>query len=120
MVLTRTDLADVLADNLAMFEADIRTGVISWASHTMELLFGYTMAGALEGLYVEELLAPELREEHVKVQRPSYDANPRPLELRAVRCVRKDKTRFMADVTLLPKAVAGHRVMVALVKEVKP
>ena len=118
MQLTRTELCDVLTDYLAMFECHMESGIITWASHAMEAMFGHSMSGVLEGLYVEELMPAGVREKHANVYRAEYAANPVPRlmgKVLIVRGLRKDGSEFPVEVMLLPKAVSGRKVIVGIV-----
>ena len=117
MVLTRSELSDLLTDNLAMFEAHLESGVITWASRAMEAMFGYTIAGELEGKAVEDLIPVELRQKHADTHRPEFVVNPSVRLMGkslALRGLRRDGSEFPLETMLLPKAVSGRRVVVGI------
>lgn len=118
MRLTKSEMFDLLADHLAKFEADMTTGRINWCTKALERMFGYKIAGDLEGKPVEVLIPTSLRENHAKVHRPSFVADPevrmmgRQLKLHGQR---QDGTVFPVEVMLIPRAVEGVRVVVGIV-----
>lgn len=118
LVLTKSEMFDLLADNLAMFEVEDRTGKINWATKTLETMFGYQVPGILEGELIEILIPAPVREKHSKDHRPNFTSNPEPrlmgrkLDLRGQR---KNGTTFPVEVMLLPRAANRVRVVVGVV-----
>jgi PAS domain S-box-containing protein len=117
-VLTKGDVFDLLSAHLAMFEADLGTGVVNWASRTLEVMFGYPLPGELEDESVEILIPDAVRAKHAKEHRPGYGADPRPrLMGRDMKLSgrRKDGSVFPVEVMLLPKAANKRRVVIGIV-----
>ncbi len=117
-VLTNTETIELLADHLALFEADLTTGSINWASKTLERMFGYMIPGDLEGRPVEVLVPSAVRERHAKEHRPAFAANPEPrLMGRKLSLLgqRRDGTTFPVEVMLLPRAANRQRVVVGMI-----
>jgi len=117
-MLTNTETLDLLADNLALFEVEMTTGIINWASKTLERMFGYKITGDLEGRPIEVLIPDDVRDKHAKEHRPSFAANPEPrLMGRKLYLTgkRKDDSVFPVEVMLLPRAANKQRVIVGVV-----
>ena len=105
IVLTKSDLADLLTDNLAMVEVDMITGRINWASRNLENMFGYNISGALEGEQIEILVSDQLKEKHVE-HRAEFNLNPGSRLMGAGKHLalqgqRRDGTIFPVEVMLL-------------------
>lgn len=121
MVLTRSELSELLTDNLAMFEAGMDDGIINWASHPMEVMFGYQMAGSLDGMKVEEIMSVRYRQEHACSLRPGYACDPKPRIMgtrKPLWGLRKDGSEFPVGIMLMPKVTSGRRVVVGLVFDI--
>lgn len=117
-VLTNTETVELLADNLAIFEVDMATGMINWASKTLERVFGYSIPGDLEGRPIETLVPEPQQETHRNEHRPSFAANPEPRLMGrklALSGRRKDGSVFPVEVMLLPRASVGRRVVVGVI-----
>ena len=117
-VLTRAESDDLFAAHLAWVEVMIDTGVIQFATHPLERMFGYGLSGELEGLTIEALLPSGVREVHAKTHRTHFADDPTPRMMgrsAKLQGQRKDGSVFPVEVMLLPKAVNRVRVVVALV-----
>lgn len=118
LVLTKGETFDLLAEHIAIFEVDMRTGVINGATKTLERMFGYGVSGELEGESIELLIPSSLRGRHAKEHRPAFAADPQPrlmgrhMDLRGQR---KDGSVFPVEVMLLPRAANRVRVIVGVV-----
>lgn len=104
MISTKSEIFDLISHEIAVFEADMTTGEITWASGPMERLFGYTLTGELEGVKVEALIPDRLRAQHVG-HRTGYAANP------ATRMMgqglvlvgkKRDSSEFPVEIILIP------------------
>lgn len=113
MVMSRTEMFDVIADHSAIFEADLVTGEFTWVSKPLGVMFGYPVAGELEGEVVEVLIPPEKREVH-RSYREEYAKSPDVRLMgarRRLEGVRKNGSRFPIEISLLPKR-SGKRWVV--------
>lgn len=117
-VLTNTETIELLADHLAIFEADLSSGHINWASRTLERMFGYTIPGDLEGRPIESLLPESVREKHRNEHRPAFASNPEPRLMGRKALLsgqRQNGSVFPVEVMLLPRAANRQRVVVGVV-----
>lgn len=117
-VLTNTETIELLADHLALFEVDMITGNINWASKTLERMFGYAIPGDLEGRPIEVLILDEVKEKHAKEHRPTFAANPEPRLMGrklSLQGRRANGTTFPVEVMLLPRAANRQRVVVGMI-----
>lgn len=117
-VLTNTETIELLADHLALFEVDMNTGNILWASKTLEKMFGYSIPGDLEGRPIEVLIPHDVRVRHAAEHRPAFATKPEPRLMGrklALSGCRQDGTVFPVEVMLLPRAANRHRVVVGVV-----
>lgn len=117
-VLSNAETVELLAENLALFEADMGTGTINWASRVLERMFGYKVPGDLEGRPIEILIPDELQERHAKEHRLAFAANPEPRLMGrklSLSGKRQDGTIFPVEVILLPRASNRLRVVVGVV-----
>jgi PAS domain S-box-containing protein len=111
-------MVDLLETYVAIFEVDMKTGVISWASRALEEMFGYRLLGDLEGRSIDILVPDVVREKHKAVHRPAFETDPIPrimgsnLQLRGRR---RDGTEFPVEVMLLLGAENLQRVVVGVV-----
>lgn len=118
MVIGSKELVDLLAQSIAMFEVDMQSGIINWASLPLELMFGYRLPGDLEGQLIEVLIPENVREKHAKEHRPAFAAAPGPRMMgRKLTLLgrRQDGSSFPVEVMLLPKAVNRIRVVIGIV-----
>ncbi len=118
-VLSKSEIYDLLADNIAFFEAMIDTGIINYASPPMETMFGYTLRGELEGQEVELLIADQHKEIHRNIHRVAFSTDPKPRMMGQRRipllALRKDKTTFPIEIFLIPRAASGKKVVIGMV-----
>lgn len=101
-----------------MMEVGMDTGKINWASPEMERMFGYWLPGELEGQLVEVLVPEALRKKHADTHRPGFAVSPRQRMMgsrSALMGARQDGTTFPVEIVLIPRAVAGIRVVVVVV-----
>lgn len=118
IVLTKGEMFDLLSDHLGIFEVDEKSGVINWASKTLEIMFGYTISSELEGESVDMLLPANLRAKHAATHRPYFSVHPEPrlmgrkMDLQGQR---KDGSVFRVEVMLLPRVANRTRVIVGIV-----
>lgn len=125
-ILTKSEMAELLMDTLAIFEVDMDSGIITLASRELERMFGYTLPGELEGKVVEVLVPEALRDIHANVHRPGFAANPEPRMMgrRGSRPTvmilsgqRQDGTVFPVEIALRPRASRGQRVVLGIVSD---
>jgi PAS domain S-box-containing protein len=117
-VLTNTEAVELLADHLAIFEADMASGNINWASRTLERMFGYTIPGDLEGRPIETLVPDAVKEKHRTEHRPAFAMNPEPRLMGrklALSGRRANGTVFPVEVMLMPRAANRQRIVVGVV-----
>jgi PAS domain S-box-containing protein len=109
------------AEMVPKLEADLDTGLITWASRALERLFGYTLTGELEGLPVSVLVPEDRREGHARgmasyAESPVVLPNPR---MPILEGRKKDGTRFPISIGLYPGVIgtisARRRVVIAMI-----
>lgn len=116
-MILRSELADVLTDNLAIIVADIETGLIVYATKEAEMLFDYKMKNSLIGICVDRLVPMDRREQHTQ-HRAEFASDP---HVRAMgtgmilQGERRDGSVFPVQVTLAPAVMDGKPSVVAVV-----
>lgn len=116
--LTKSEMFDLLAEYVGVLETRMEDGVITYASRSLEKMFGYTLPGELEGLPVEALVPDAAKARHRDEHRPAYAAHPTPRVMgrkMTLHGQRRDRTVFPVEVFLLPRAVGGSRIVIGFV-----
>jgi PAS domain S-box-containing protein len=109
-------LLDAAPDGMVVVDG---AGTIVHANRQAELLFGYD-AGGLAGTSVDLLLPAELRARH-RAHRTRYGAAPATREMGSdldLSGVRRDGSRFHAQISLSPLALGDESLVIAAVRDV--
>lgn len=113
----RPDLAEVILDSVAVLVSDMETGEILFVNTALEMMFGSTIIGAMQGMNVDDLVPTESQDKHSEY-RAEYAANPRTRPMGArltLKGQRLDGTVFPVRVILIPCMLAARKCVVALV-----
>jgi PAS domain S-box-containing protein len=109
------------AEMVPKLEADLDTGLITWASRALERLFGYTLTGELEGQPISVLVPEDRRAGHARgMARYAESPGPRPNpQMPILEGRKKDGTRFPVSIGLYPGVIgsinARRRVVIAMI-----
>jgi PAS domain S-box-containing protein len=112
------DVAKMMADRLpALFVDGGAAGTILWHNAAAERLFGYTEYNELRGMCVDQLVPPELRDQH-PANRAKLTTDPGG-ELMAggkpLSALRKDGTALPVNIWLVRGTLSGTRGVLAVI-----
>lgn len=123
-VLTKSDVGDLFADNLAWIEVrSDQTRIINYATRILEVMFGYFVPGELEGKLVEKLMPASPAHTQATKDFLAFITNPTQQVVGLTYRMegrKKDGTTFPIQVTLSPRAVGRERVVVVVVTDLTP
>ena len=120
MICTKSEAFDLITDSEPMLEYDLDAGIITWASRSLEVLFGYPDTGVFVGKSLDMLVPEakrEIHQEHIK----KYTLHPetRATNLIGLQGQKLDGTIFNISIKLCSgwagSMTTRRRIVIALV-----